>query len=68
MFRSSKHIYAQVIDDIAGVTVAAASSIEKDMRGNLKTGGGWTKRSGADSPRPSRRRPRSESSIMQTVM
>ena len=38
VFRSSKHIYAQVIDDIAGVTVAAASSIEKDMRGNLKTG------------------------------
>ena len=36
--RSSKHIYAQVIDDAKGATVAAASSIEKDMRGNLKTG------------------------------
>jgi large subunit ribosomal protein L18 len=34
--RSSKHIYAQVIDDLKGSTVAAASSLEKDMRG--KTG------------------------------
>lgn len=38
VFRSSKHIYAQVIDDSKGATVAAASSLEKDMRGNLKTG------------------------------
>ncbi len=38
VFRSSKHIYAQVIDDLSGETVAAASSLEKDMRGNLKTG------------------------------
>ena len=38
VFRSSKHIYAQVIDDTVGVTLAAASSIEKDMRGELKTG------------------------------
>ena len=38
VFRSSKQIYAQVIDDIKGVTVACASSLEKDMRGNLKTG------------------------------
>ena len=38
VFRSSKHIYAQVIDDVKGVTVAAASSVEKDMRGSLKTG------------------------------
>ncbi len=36
--RSSKHIYAQVIDDVKGVTVAAASSLEKDLRGSLKTG------------------------------
>jgi large subunit ribosomal protein L18 len=34
--RSSKHIYAQVIDDVKGATLAAASSLEKDMRG--KTG------------------------------
>jgi large subunit ribosomal protein L18 len=38
VFRSSKHIYAQVIDDRKGETVASASSIEKDMRGSLKTG------------------------------
>ena len=38
VFRSSKHIYAQVIDDVKGETLAAASSIEKDMRGQLKTG------------------------------
>ncbi len=38
VFRSSKQIYAQVIDDQAGKTLAAASSIEKDLRGQLKTG------------------------------
>ena len=38
MFRSSKHIYAQVIDDTKGETLASASSIEKDMRGSLKSG------------------------------
>jgi large subunit ribosomal protein L18 len=38
VFRSSKHIYAQVIDDDAGVTVASASSIEKATREGLKTG------------------------------
>jgi len=38
VFRSSKHIYAQVIDDANGRTVASASSLEKDMRGSLKTG------------------------------
>ncbi|NVJ93356.1 MAG: 50S ribosomal protein L18 [Methylocystaceae bacterium] len=38
IFRSSKHIYAQVIDDINGVTLVAASSIEKDLKGSLKTG------------------------------
>jgi large subunit ribosomal protein L18 len=36
--RSSKHIYAQVIDDTRGHTVAAASSLEKDLKGTLKTG------------------------------
>jgi large subunit ribosomal protein L18 len=30
--RSGKHIYAQVIDDTAGTTVAAASTLEKDVR------------------------------------
>lgn len=38
VFRSSKHIYAQVIDDVAGRTLATASSIETDMRKDLKTG------------------------------
>jgi large subunit ribosomal protein L18 len=38
VFRSSKQIYAQVIDDERGVTVAAASTIEKDLKGKLTTG------------------------------
>jgi large subunit ribosomal protein L18 len=38
VFRSGRHIYAQVIDDVAGRTVAAASTVEKDLRGELKTG------------------------------
>ena len=38
VFRSSKQIYAQVIDDEKGVTVAAASSLEKALRDDLKTG------------------------------
>lgn len=38
VFRSSKHIYAQVIDDRRGVTLAAASSLEKDIRAKVKTG------------------------------
>jgi len=38
VFRSSKQIYAQIIDDVRGVTVAAASTIEKDVKGKLKTG------------------------------
>ena len=33
VFRSSKHIYAQVIDDRRGVTLAAASSLEKSLKG-----------------------------------
>ena len=38
IFRSGRHIYAQIIDDRKGETLAAASSMEKDMRGSLKTG------------------------------
>ena len=38
VFRSSKHIYAQVIDDAKGETLAAASSMEKEIRGDAKTG------------------------------
>lgn len=36
--RTSKHIYAQIIDDANGHTVAAASTIDKDLKGKLKTG------------------------------
>ncbi len=38
VFRSGKHIYAQVIDDSAGRTVAAASSLDRNLRETLKTG------------------------------
>ena len=38
VFRSSKQIYVQVIDDAAGKTLAAASSLEKDLKNELKTG------------------------------
>ncbi len=36
--RSSKQIYAQIIDDEKGATIVAASSLEKDQRAALKTG------------------------------
>ncbi len=39
VFRSSKQIYAQIIDDEKGATLIAASSLEKDQRTDLKTGG-----------------------------
>jgi large subunit ribosomal protein L18 len=38
VFRSSKHIYVQLIDDKAGLTLAAASSVDKELKGKLKTG------------------------------
>ena len=38
VFRSSKHIYAQVIDDLKGETLASASSLEKSMREAGNTG------------------------------
>ena len=38
VYRSSKNIHAQIIDDSKGHTVAAASSLEKDLKGSLKTG------------------------------
>ena len=37
VFRSGRHIYAQVIDDGAGKTLAYASSLDKDLREKLKT-------------------------------
>jgi large subunit ribosomal protein L18 len=39
VFRSLKHIYAQVIDDMRGTTMVAAASTEKDVRGDLKSAG-----------------------------
>jgi large subunit ribosomal protein L18 len=44
VFRSSKHIYAQIIDDAKGRTLAAASTLEKDREGGSR-------------PAPTRRRP-----------
>lgn len=38
VFRSSKQIYAQVIDDAHGVTLAAASTLDASLKGALKTG------------------------------
>src|SRR5581483_6603280 len=39
VFRSDKHIYAQVIDDYAGKTLASASRTTAEVRGELKNGG-----------------------------
>jgi large subunit ribosomal protein L18 len=38
VFRSSKHIYAQIIDDSKGYTVAAASSIDSELKVSLEKG------------------------------
>ncbi len=38
VFRSSKHIYVQLIDDVQGKTLASASTLEADLKGSLKTG------------------------------
>ena len=39
VFRSDKHIYAQVIDDLAGRTLASAASTSTEVRGELANGG-----------------------------
>ncbi|MFC5653039.1 50S ribosomal protein L18 [Paenibacillus solisilvae] len=39
VFRSSKHIYAQLIDDVLGVTVASASTLDKEIAGQVTNGG-----------------------------
>ena len=37
--RSHKHVYCQLIDDVAGKTIASASTLDKDLRGQIKNGG-----------------------------
>lgn len=39
VFRSNKHMYAQIIDDAAGRTLVSASTMEADLRGDGKVGG-----------------------------
>ena len=39
VFRSDKHIYAQLVDDFAGKTLASVSSVNAGVRGELKNGG-----------------------------
>jgi len=39
VFRSNKHIYAQIIDDAKGTTLAAASTLDADAKKDLKNGG-----------------------------
>src|SRR4029077_6207153 len=39
VYRSSKHILVQIIDDLKGITLAAASSQMKDLKAELKYGG-----------------------------
>jgi large subunit ribosomal protein L18 len=38
VFRSGQHIYAQLIDDAKGVTLAAASTLDKEVKGKVKNG------------------------------
>jgi len=39
VFRSNKNISAQIIDDVDGVTLVAASSLDKELKGELTNGG-----------------------------
>lgn len=38
VFRSGKHMYAQIIDDIQGITLACASTVDKELREGIKSG------------------------------
>ena len=38
VFRSGRHIYGQIIDDAGGRTLAAASTVDRTVKGELKTG------------------------------
>jgi large subunit ribosomal protein L18 len=42
IFRSHKHMYAQIIDDHAGRTLVTTSTVDKDLRGQLRYGGNKT--------------------------
>jgi large subunit ribosomal protein L18 len=48
VFRSVSHIYVQVIDDMAGATIASASSVEPTVKGKLTGGSGPGNRKGAE--------------------
>ncbi len=39
VYRSLKHIYVQAINDIEGITITSCSTLDKEMRGNIKKGG-----------------------------
>lgn len=39
VYRSTKHIYAQLIDDVKGITIVSASSVDKDLKAKLGHGG-----------------------------
>jgi len=39
VFRSAKHIYAQIIEDVTGTTLVAVSTVTKDLGGDLKVSG-----------------------------
>jgi len=39
VFRSAKHIYAQIIEDISGTTLVAVSTVTKGVKGDLKSSG-----------------------------
>lgn len=39
VFRSSSHIYAQVIDDLAGATLVSASTLDPEFKGQISNGG-----------------------------
>ena len=48
IFRSSTHIYVQVIDDLSGKTLAAASSVEPAVKGTMEKGTRGANRKGAE--------------------
>jgi large subunit ribosomal protein L18 len=39
VFRSIEHIYAQVVDDSTGHTIVSASTVDKELKGKVKSGG-----------------------------